>query len=183
MRIKFASSLALLAALTATPILAQDDAVSANAEFPTLQALADEANGVVSRHGDWEIRCQDDSCRMFLAAFDDEGNEVANISMQTLPEGAAAKLGVVVITPLLSLLPRGVTMGIDDGVPASYPYSWCDRAGCYARFGMTDAQIDAMKSGNSAYLSIYTIVEQDSEIRANISLTGFTAAFEELTAN
>ncbi|MCF6305939.1 MAG: invasion associated locus B family protein [Rhodobacteraceae bacterium] len=183
MRLKIISTLTFLAALAVAPVLAQD-ATTADENFPTSQALQDEANGVVARHGDWQVRCapEGNNCRMFQAGFDEEGNEIANISLQPLPEGSAAQLGVSVVTPLLTLLPRGVTMGVDDGVPAAYPYSWCDRAGCYARFGMTSGQVDAMKAGNSAYLSLFAITDQNKEIRAAISLTGFTDAFDDVMA-
>lgn len=178
------ATLALITSFGAGAVLAQEDASEADQVFPTSDALADEQNGVVEHHGDWEIRCTDgeSNCRMFQSAFDTEGNEVANISMQALPEGSAAQLGVVVITPLLTLLPRGMTMGVDDGVPASYPYSWCDRAGCYSRFGLTAVQVDAMKGGDEAYLEIYAITSGDAAVRATISLTGFTAAFDALSA-
>jgi len=181
MRLKIISVISTLLALAAAPAFAQD-AETADENFPTAEALADDANGVVARHGDWQIRCAPDSnnCRMFQAGFDSDGNEIANITLQPLPEGSAAILGASVVTPLLTLLPRGVTLGVDDGVPAAYPYSWCDRAGCYARFGMTAGQVDAMKSGNSAYLSLFAIVDQEKEIRAEVSLTGFTAAFDDL---
>jgi len=180
---KFVSALTFLTVMAASSVLAQD-AATADENFPTAEALSDQAIGVVARHGDWAIRCDPTTeiCRMFQAAFDAEGNEVANITLQLLPEGAAAVLGAVVVTPLLTLLPRGVTMGIDDGVPASYPYSWCDRVGCYARFGMTSAQVDAMKAGNSAYLKLFQVVDQSAEIEANVSLLGFTAAFDDLLA-
>ncbi len=181
MRFNIASTLSLLAVLAASPAFAQDAATADNV-FPTSEEIADETNGVVAHHGDWEIRCNPDgeNCRLFQAGFDVDGNEIANISLQTLPEGSAAVLGVVVVTPLLTLLPRGVTMGVDEGVPASYPYSWCDRQGCFARFGMTQGQVDSMKAGNAAYLSLYTIVDQSKEIRADVSLVGFTAAFNDL---
>ncbi len=180
MRLIPLSTIALLAAI-ALPAHAQD-AATADETFPTEQANADAANGVVARHGDWQIRCPGESnrCVLFVPAFDPEGNEVANITFQALPEDSAAVLGTVVVTPLLTLLPRGLTMGVDDGVPASYPYGWCDPAGCYSRFGMTAGQVDAMKAGTNAYLRIFTIVNPDTEILANISLTGFTAAVEDL---
>jgi len=183
MRLKITTILTFLAALATAPVLAQD-AETADQNFPTAEAIADDANGVVARHGDWQIRCapEGNNCRMFQAGFDEEGNEIANISLQPLPEGSAALLGASVVTPLLTLLPRGVTMGIDDGVPAAYPFSWCDRAGCYARFGMTTGQVDAMKAGTSAYLSLFAIVDQSKEIRASVSLVGFTDAFDDLVA-
>ena len=178
MRLLTTSSFALLLAFSGVSANAQDDAASADEAFPTAQALA----GIAATYGDWEIHCNEDgaNCRMAQTGQDPEGNQIASVSMQKLPEGSAAQLGVVVITPLLTLLTRGMTMGVDDGVPAAYPYSWCDNKGCYARFGLTAAQVDEMKNGNEAYVEIYAITAADAPIRASLSLSGFTAAFDDL---
>ena len=164
--------------LLSTAVLAQDS------EFPTLQELADKENGVVARYGDWQIQCADGatSCRMAQLALDADGNSVVSVSMQTLPEGGSAQLGVVMISPLLTLLPRGISVAVDTGVPAAYPFSWCDRQGCYARFGLTANQVDAFKSGTNATISIFAVTDAENAVEATLSLTGFTDAMADLSA-
>ena len=151
-------------------------------QFPTDQEIADEANGVVARHEGWEIRCseQEGSCRMVELATDSEDNSVVNVAMQVLPEGSSAQLGVVMISPLLTLLPRGISVAVDDGVPAAYPFSWCDRQGCYARFGLTAAQVDSFKNGGAASIKIFAITNADTPVEASLSLAGFTDALTDL---
>lgn len=173
----------LASILTATSLLSTA-ALAQDSEFPTLQELADKENGVVARYGDWQIQCVEGaaSCRMAQLAVDSEGNSVVSVSMQVLPEGGSAQLGVVMISPLLTLLPRGISVAVDDGVPAAYPFSWCDRQGCYARFGLTSTQVDAFKSGTNAAIHIFAVTDAENAVEATLSLSGFTDAVADLSA-
>ena len=173
----------LATALTASTLLGVS-AIAQDNQFPTSQEIADRENGVVARHGDWEIRCAEEggNCRMVQLALDAEGNSVVSVTMQTLPEGSSAQLGVVMVSPLLTLLPRGISISVDDGVPAAYPFSWCDRAGCYARFGLTDAQVDTFKSGTAATINIFAVTDTENAVDATLSLAGFTDTIADLSA-
>jgi len=153
-----------------------------DSEFPTSQEIADEQNGVVARFNDWDIRCAEDAsnCRMVQLAKDDAGNNVVSATMQVLPEGSSAQLGVVMVSPLLTLLQRGISVSVDDGVPAAYPFSWCDQQGCYARFGLTAAQVDAFKAGSAANVKIFAVTDAENPVVANLSLAGFTDAIADL---
>jgi len=176
MRRIFATVLAATS-LLGSAALAQDSA------FPTLQELTDQENGTVAHHGDWEIRCPGEvGCRMVQLALDAEGNSVVSVSMQALPEGSSAQLGVVMVSPLLTLLPRGISVAVDAGVPAAYPFSWCDQQGCYARFGLTAAQVDSFKAGTDAKINIFAITDAENPVTATLSLVGFTDAVADLSA-
>lgn len=168
--------------LTATSLMGTN-ALAQDSEFPTLQELADENNGTVARHGEWEIRCDENGadCRMVQLALDAEGNSVVNVTMQALPEGSSAQLGVVMVSPLLTLLPRGISVAVGDGVPAAYPFSWCNRQGCYARFGLTAAQVDAFKAGSDASINIFAVTDSENPVQATLSLSGFTDAIADLS--
>jgi len=181
----------LTTVLTATALLgtaatAQQAAQQAAQEpaFPTSQELSDKANGVVARFAGWEVRCADTgaNCRIFQVAQDDKGNNVVSVTMQALPEGASAKLGVVMVSPLLTLLPRGLSVSVDDGVPAAYPFSWCDPQGCYSRFGLTPAQVEAFEAGTAANIDIFAVTSPDAAVRAVLPLDGFTEAVADLLA-
>lgn len=168
----------ILATVFAATSLMGTAALAQDSEFPTSQELEDKANGVVERFGDWQLRCGEDGtgCRIFQVAQDAGGNRVVSVSMQALPEGSSAQLGVVMISPLLTMLPRGISVAVDDGVPAAYPFSWCDRQGCYARFGLTPTQVEAFKSGGAASINIFAVTDAENAVRANLSLSGFTDA-------
>ncbi len=174
----------MIAIILSTVSLFGTIATAQENQFPTSQELADQANGVVTRYEGWEIRCAEDgtNCRMFQVAQDDEGNNVVSVTMQALPEGSSAQLGVVMVSPLLTLLPRGISVVVDDTVPAAYPFSWCDQQGCYARFGLTAAQVDGFKAGGVANIDIFAITQPDAPVRAVLPLAGFTDAFADLAA-
>lgn len=173
----------LATVLTASSLLGTA-ALAQDSEFPTLQELSDLKNGTVAHHGDWEVRCPEGApaCRMVQLAMDGEGNSVVSVTMQALPDGGSAQLGVVMVSPLLTLLPRGISVAVGDGVPAAYPFSWCDPQGCYARFGLTPAQVDAFKAGDSAEISIFAVTDSKNPVQATLSLTGFTDAVADLVA-
>jgi len=173
----------ILATVFAATSLFGSIALAQDSEFPTLQELADQSNGTVARHGDWEIRCNEGgvNCRMVQLALDSEDNSVVSVTMQVLPEGSSAQLGVVMVSPLLTLLPRGISVAVGDGVPAAYPFSWCDSQGCYARFGLTAAQVDAFKAGSAANINIYAVTDAENPVQATLSLNGFTDAIADLS--
>lgn len=173
MRIKFLS--ALLAISLASPLAAQDP----NA-FPT----SDEVQGIAARYEGWEVRCPEgaDACRLIARGIDAEGNEVVNIALQALPEGSNAALGVTIITPLLTLLPGGVTVRVDDKAPAGFPFSWCDAQGCYARYGLTADEVQGLRDGSAIKVSIFAVTNTTDAIDSSISLAGFTAAEADLAA-
>jgi len=85
------------------------------------------------------------------------------------------------VSPLLTLLPRGISVAVGDGVPAAYPFSWCDNQGCYARFGLTAAQVDAFKAGSAANINIFAVTDAENPVQATLSLNGFTDAIADLS--
>jgi len=174
----------LIATFIAAASLLGGIALAQETEFPTERQIQDEANGVVARYGDWQIACGEDgtNCRMMQLALDAEGNSVVNVSMQSLPEGSSAQLGVVMVSPLLTLLPRGISVSVGDGVPAAYPFRWCDARGCYARFGLTAAQVEAFKAGDAATISIFAVTDEQNPVQASLLLSGFTDAIADLAA-
>ncbi len=178
MRLVFAALFTALS-LMGTALFAQS-----TGDFPTAQELEDEANGVVARYEGWQIRCAPDgvNCRMFQVAQDADGNNVVSVTMQTLPEGSSAQLGVVMVSPLLTLLPRGLSVSVDEGVPAAYPFSWCDPQGCYSRFGLTQTQVEAFKQGKAANIDIFAVTNPDQAVRAALPLAGFGDAVADLAA-
>jgi len=172
---------ALLALALTAPLAAQE---ATSTEFLTADQQRDQANGVVARYEGWEVRCPEgaEGCRLVSRGLDAEGNEVVNIAMQGLPEGSAASMGVTIVTPLLTLLPRGVTVRVDGEAPAGFPFSWCDIQGCYARYGLTADEVQALRTGTAIKVSIFAVTNQGDAIEATISLAGFTAAEADLAA-
>lgn len=132
--------------------------------------------------GDWQIRCAPDGneCFMYQLALDAQKNPVAEVSILKLPEAAEADAGVTIVTPLGTLLPQGVVLQVDAGEKRQYPFAWCSQVGCFARFGLTKPAIDGMKRGKGGTISLVSIAAPQTPVTLNLSLSGFTAAYDSL---
>ena len=137
----------------------------------------------VADHGDWELRCVvspdgNDPCNLYQLLKDDNGNDVAEISLFRLPEGGQAEAGATIITPLETLLTEQVTLAIDGGAAKRYPFTFCGQIGCFSRIGLTGADVAAFKAGNKVTMSIAPMAAPDQKVALNISLAGFTAGYK-----
>lgn len=142
---------------------------------------------VKSNHGDWQLRCArakdgSDPCEIYQLLKDAKGNSVAEITMVALPEGKDALAGATVIVPLETLLPQQLTLAIDTAQPKRYPFTFCAVVGCFARIGFTGDEIEGMKKGAKATVSVVPIVAPDQVVSVDISLKGFTEAYEAVKA-
>ena len=137
--------------------------------------------------GDWNMRCiktdqEEDPCQMAQLLADGEGNPIAEFSLFRLPDGAQqAKAGATVIVPLETSLQARLAMKVDDEQERFYPFAFCDRVGCYARIGLTDAEVTAFKRGKEATLTIVPFLAQDQKVDIVLSLAGFTAGYDKVS--
>ncbi|MFN7001852.1 MAG: invasion associated locus B family protein [Roseinatronobacter sp.] len=195
------TSVAAMLALVATQSLAQTTE-EPNAPTPpaadspvmllsTGELVSPEGDGesyVGNTHGDWEIVCvrisdSADPCQMYQLLRDGEGNATAEISIFPLPEGGEAVAGATILTPLETLLTAQLVMQVDGGAAKRYPFTFCTAIGCIARVGFTGAEIDAFRRGAQATWSLVPVSAPDQTVDLNMSLIGFTAAFNELSEN
>ena len=134
--------------------------------------------------GDWALRClkaeegQLDPCQLYQLLMDDEGNAVAEFSTFPLPEGGQAAAGATIVVPLETLLTQNLRLTIDNGQPKTYPFTFCNQAGCVSRVGFTAAEVTQLKRGARATLRMVPAAAPDEEVVLNVSLTGFTAGFD-----
>lgn len=175
----------------ATPLGAQDTTPEAPAA-PTNSTLSlgedlDAADGPGSTYAgetfdDWELVCfrdpdGKDPCQMYQLLRDADGNSVAEISVFPLDEGGEAVAGASIVTPLETLLTAQLTMRVDQGANKRYPFTWCGVAGCVARVGFTAPEMEAFRRGGAATISLVPVAAPDQTVELNMSLIGFTAAF------
>jgi invasion protein IalB len=202
------SYLALALALTlAAPVAAQTTA-PATGTTPTTPAteapvtdedvakagisMGEEVDGIGSTytketHGDWQLSCvrsgtEADPCQLYQLMQDDQGNSVAEISIFNLPAGSQAVAGATIVTPLETLLTAQVTMRVDNGQAKRYPFTLCASMGCIARVGFTEAEVNSFRRGNKATFVIVPAMLPDEQVEITMSLTGFTAGYEAVTA-
>lgn len=142
---------------------------------------------ITDTHGDWQIRCirtagDKDPCQLYQLLKDEEGNSVAEISMFALPAGQQAVAGATIAAPLETLLTQQLTIAVDNGQARRYPFTWCAATGCFARVGFTAADVAAYKRGVKATMTIVPVASPETKVKLAISLTGFTAGFDAVSA-
>lgn len=139
---------------------------------------------------DWNIRCMrgagtlaEDTCQLYQLLNDPSGNPVSEFTVLPVPENeAGAAAMVTIITPLETVLTEGLILSIDGAAMAPRQFVWCNRTGCYARFAVSEEELAGMKRGAVATVSIVALAAPQQRIEVSASLRGFTAAFEQLSA-
>lgn len=199
----------VLALLLASPAIAQDTAAPEEdapaAENDPADSLdlgtpldeagpadpADLAPGqpyVRGTSGDWAFRClkaqdgQTDPCQLYQLLKDAEGNDVAEFSIFPLPNSGRAAAGATIVAPLETLLTEQLRIAVDGGQTRTYGFTFCNPAGCVARVGFTAEEIAQFKRGNAATLRMVPAAAPDQEVLVTLSLSGFTAGYDELVA-
>jgi invasion protein IalB len=135
---------------------------------------------------DWAMRClkaaEDaaDQCQLYQLLLDADGNAVAELSMFPLRDGGQAAAGATIVAPLETLLTQQLTLQVDDGQARRYPFTFCNAAGCVSRVGFTSEEIALFKRGNAATIRMVPAAAPDQEVILSVSLTGFTAAYNNL---
>lgn len=135
--------------------------------------------------GDWSISCikaeaGDDRCAMVQILNGAQGDPIAEVTIGKLPAGGAAVAWANVVVPLETLLQAQLAVSIDGAPRKLYNYHHCVPVGCLAQLGLTQGDIDAMKSGSKAVLSLVPARVPDQVLNMDMSLSGFTAGFDGL---
>ena len=134
--------------------------------------------------GDWNVRCvtgnpgEADRCEIQQLLFLNENTPIADISIFKLPEGEIAVAAANIMVPLETLLTKKFRFAFSEEIVKEYPYSFCNKNGCLVRLGLLEEDVEALKKGASSGLSISHISDPDASINLDLSLKGFTAAFE-----
>ena len=166
-----------------TDVETTSDDTGADTGLDMGQEVEDDPTYVKEEYGDWQLKCfrseaEEDPCQMFQLLREDAGNPIAEFSIFRLPDGSQAAAGATVVVPLGTLLTEQLKISVDGGKAKGYSYSFCSLVGCYARIGLTQADVDAFKRGVTANLTITPAQAPDQKVTIKASLKGFTAAFE-----
>ena len=196
------TTLALMLALAAAPLMAQTTEEPAKTEEAAPAAPAEDlslgqevgGNGVGSTYTSatfeaFEQRCVRteagvDPCQLYTLLKDKDGNSVAEFTMFNLPKGSEgpAVAGATFIAPLETLLTAGLQLQIDGAKGKVYPFTFCTQIGCIARIGFTAEEVAGMKKGAAALLTIVPFVAPDEKVELSMPLKGFTAGLDAVTA-
>ena len=182
------SAAALLA--LAAPLSAQNTDTESTTTTPLDLDLGEPVDGpqlgqryTKESFDDWELSCiktgaEKDPCSILQILNDDDGNPTAEFALFRLEGGGQAVAGGTIVVPLETLLPAQVTVAVDGGSGKRYNYTFCNPLGCAAQVGFTQEDIDAFRRGNVATLTIVPAPAPDQQVVLEMSLTGFTAAYD-----
>ncbi|MCC1494517.1 invasion associated locus B family protein [Cognatishimia sp. F0-27] len=199
--------LTLIAALAGTSLAAQDD-TTADTEAEAEQGsgiggpldlgtpdVAEAAPGAGSQtyiketFGDWALQCLrvpegqgEDVCQMYQLLREPGGSSVAEVSIFKLANGGRAVAGGTFVVPLETLLTQKLKVSVDGGQARSYDYSFCSATGCFARVGFTEEDIARFRAGAVAKVTLVPALAPDQQVTVDMSLTGFTAAYGEVSS-
>ncbi|WP_292288349.1 invasion associated locus B family protein [Marivita sp.] len=154
---------------------------------PVNDASSDDNTYVRSTHGDWAVQCLrvedgDEPCQMYQLLEDESGGSVAEVSIFRLNNGGQVAAGGTFVVPLETLLTEKLNVSVDSGQAKRYDFSFCTTVGCYSRVGFTAEDVAAFRAGAAAEVVIVPALAPDQRVRVTMSLSGFTAAYEELSA-
>lgn len=143
---------------------------------------------IKEQYGDWQMKCfrsdaEEDPCHMYQLLHEEAGNPIAEFTLFRLPGEAQAVAGATVVVPLGTLIPEELKISVDGGRAKSYSYSFCTMVGCFARIGLTQDDINALKAGSAANLQIVPAQAPNQKVDIKVSLDGFTAAFDNVTVS
>ena len=180
------------AAPTAAPAA---DAPAAATDAPAAEAApAADAEPQVGQyyvketHQDWTTRCLKaeqgkDPCELYQLLKDGEGNSVAEMTLIPLRNSQEVAAGATLVAPLETDLVQGLGFAVGTAEPRGYPFNFCAPVGCVSRMGFTQAELDALKRGANATVTLLPFgADRENPVRLTLSLSGFTAAFDALNA-
>ncbi len=102
------------------------------------------------------------------------GQFLASVALREL-EGQKRKSLVIAITPGMLLKP-GLSIQIDKGKQSKGGYGICFPNACYSEIVVNENYVAQLKKG--AKLSLTTLNQQAQPVRFDLTLSGFTAAYD-----
>lgn len=138
-------------------------------------------------HQDWTVQClkvaeDREICQMYQLLEDTDGTKLADVYIFKVQDAGQAVAAGVFTVPLETLLPAKLTVQVDAREAKRYDYSFCNAQGCFARVGFLADDVERFKAGSEARVSLVPMLAPDQPVNLAMSLSGFTAAFEQTTA-
>lgn len=150
-----------------------------------MSAASSQAAGVKSgqQFGDWTVNCEGkgagEICHIDqkIVSKDEKKHGLLEIGvgMMPMPNGTKSPK-LIVLAPLGILLPKGLTLQIDDTPAAQLPFVQCFPVGCRTVINLESDGLQKFKNGNTAKFTYYLPNGKPASIP--VSLKGFTAGFD-----
>ena len=145
------------------------------------------AQGVArGNFGDWEHRCEATSagptanCILYQNVADEQNDQfnIVVIIIKIADPMGQKRPALRVIAPLGVLLPKGLTLKIDQKEVGSTGFIRCVPTGCVAEVAMDDTLVDSFSTADTAVFSVFQ-TETDGK-GLPVGLKGFAAGLAAL---
>ena len=147
-------------------------------------AVPDQANRVLkATHGAWEIHCIEgtETCVMQQVGETADGKRAILVTIQRISgataDGKEVPATLTALAPLGVWIPYNIRFKIDEGELGSTQLIRCVSDGCIGQAPLSAQDVNTFKRGSTAKFG-FVLTE---EILVDISLNGFTAAYDALT--
>jgi len=133
-------------------------------------------------HGAWEVHCVEGTEDCTMRQFGDtaEGERALMVAIKRLEgvtnEGKPVPAAMEVLAPLGLLIPYGIRLKVDQGEVAGIPLIRCIADRCIAQEPLSEQSVSQLKNGATAKFGFV----MNDEVLVDISLNGFTAAYNAL---
>lgn len=125
---------------------------------------------------DWQVICDAEGCRMAQSLIAEAGQKpVMSVRIFANPQPT-----MLISLPLGIFLKPGLLLQIDDNTAESHAFEICDANGCHAGILLEDGLLTRMRKGQLAFVEFQD--NQRRPIRLPVSLSGFTAAYQQMSA-
>ena len=135
--------------------------------------------------GSWTLRCSATAgdakpdCMMFQnLVLKTGGQPVLQFGIGVAPDDSLPT--VLVSLPLGIALPPGITIQIDGSTPATFPVERCEPDGCRAGMKLRENTVKQLSQGRQLHVTFYDGARKP--LKVSLSLDGFAAAYQALTA-
>ncbi|MEM8793511.1 MAG: invasion associated locus B family protein [Pseudomonadota bacterium] len=135
-------------------------------------------------HGSWEVICISgtENCTMQQIGKSAQGEDALLVRISKVDaqaqDGTKIPASAEIVAPLGVILPAGVRVQVDGGQVRGTRYGVCIQIGCIAQDVISQEFLDDMKKGTTAKMTL--VLPPNREVGVNISLSGFTKAFNSL---
>lgn len=151
------------------------------------QTASETPSSLTETYGDWVVRCVSPEaaegqpaparvCEMTQELQQQTGRRVLAASLQKAESGAR----LTVIAPFGLLLSEGVKLSVGETQVAALGFTTCLPAGCVAVSDLDVTAVDTLAAGDQALVEMTDTNTQP--VKLNLSLKGFTAAWNKLAS-
>ncbi len=137
--------------------------------------------------GEWKSKCFEKKdninkyCLLERGMFLDEKLKKRLVTILIRTNESSKDVLLTIISPLGTLIPRGVGISLDDKKlnKKAYGFNYCKQSGCFTNIIIKEKEIELFKKSNALKLE-YTL-ENQQNINIDISLKKFSTAFDKIT--